>query len=548
MRPNRFSSIRSNPVRSDLARSFWKFVPFYLFLVCVCASPDSVFAQAPEADKKKPNVVFILADDLGWRDLSNEGSSFYESPNIDSIANGGVKFTRGYANCQVCSPSRASILTGKYPARLKLTDWIGAPMGEQWKRNTKLLPAQYSNVLPQDDTTMAEAFREAGYRTFFAGKWHLGGKGSHPEDHGFDINVGGNHRGSPPGGFFSPYRNPKMTDGPKGESLPLRLGQETANFIEENQDQQFFAFLSFYSVHAPIQSTEELWSKYRAKAAGQPKPDDRFILERGTPVRQVQDHPLYGGMVESMDKAVGIVLKKLDELGLSENTVIVFTSDNGGVSAGDGKATSNLPLRGGKGWQFEGGLREPYYIRWAEGKAGSVCDVPVIGTDFYPTLMDICGLEARPSQHVDGRSLVGLLKESQGANEAALNARKLYWHYPHYGNQGGEPVSIVLDGDWKLVHYLEDDKVELYNLKQDAGERKNLAQAEAALAKSMKADLDRHLKEVDANMPMVNPNFDAQAYAKQLERVRQRYLPDLEKEAARFLDEDFVPKNGWWGK
>lgn len=427
-------------------------------------------------------------------------------------------------------------------------------MGKQWKRNTKLLPAKYNLKLPQSDTTLAEAFREAGYRTFFAGKWHLGGEGSHPEDHGFDVNIGGHHRGSPPGGFFSPYGNPKMSDGPKGESLPIRLGQETANFIEKNKDGRFFAFLSFYSVHAPIQSTEALWKKYRNKAVGANGPDGeaqsdhRFIIDRTSPVRQVQDHPLYGGMVESMDDAVGIVLKKLDELGLSENTVIVFTSDNGGVSAGDGKATSNLPLRGGKGRQWEGGLREPYYISWSGAKAGSTCDVPVIGTDFYPTLLDICGLQQRPDQHVDGRSLVGLLKVSGSGDGEALKARKLFWHYPHYGNQGGEPSSIVLDGDWKLIRYHEDGRVELYNVKSDVGEQNDLVQKKPELAKSLLAALDKHLEETDANMPSENPNFDAKEFAKQQKRIRNRLLPALEKEAASFLNEDYVPKNGWWGK
>ena len=321
-------------------------------------------ADEPTVPVRKPNVVFILADDLGWRDLSNEGSTFYESPHIDRIANEGMKFTRGYATCQVCSPSRASIMTGKYPARLNITDWIGAAMGTDWKRNTRLLPALYEHNLPHADTTMAEAFQQAGYKTFFAGKWHLGGQGSWPTDHGFDVNIGGHHRGSPPGGFFAPYSNPAMENGPKGELLPIRLAKETASFIKSNQQQPFFAFLSFYSVHAPIQTKMSLWKKYRDKAERQGLPSSRFIVDRTTPVRQVQDHPLYAGMVESMDEAVGIVLETLDFTGLEENTIIVFTSDNGGVSAGDGKATSNLPLRGGKGRQWEGGIREPFYIKW----------------------------------------------------------------------------------------------------------------------------------------------------------------------------------------
>ncbi len=327
----------------------------------------------------RPNVGFILADDLGWRDLSVEGSEFYESPHVDRIANEGMRFMRGYAACQVCSPSRASIMTGKYPARLNITDWIGAAAGTDWKRNTRLLPAQYERHLPHDDLSIAEAFRKGGYRTFFAGKWHLGGDGSSPKDHGFEINVGGHHRGSPPGGFFSPYKNPKMNDGPTGESLPIRLGEEAASFIEQHQDEPFFCFLSFYSVHAPLQTTHQLWDKYRQKAIRNPKPDSRFIIDRTTPVRQVQDHPVYGGMVEAMDTGIGKVLTTLDRLNLTENTIVVFTSDNGGVSAGDGKATSNLPLRGGKGRQWEGGIREPYYIRWpGVVKSGSRSSVPVI--------------------------------------------------------------------------------------------------------------------------------------------------------------------------
>ena len=208
----------------------------------------------------KPNVLFILADDLGWRDLSVEGSTFYETPHIDRIAGSGVRFTRGYAGCQVCSPSRAAIMTGKAPARVGITDWIGAKQGVDWKRNTKLLPAYYEHHLPHKDVSMAEAFNEAGYRTFFAGKWHLGGEGSYPEDHGFEINIGGHEKGSPPGGYFAPYTNPRMTSGPDGEALPLRLGQETADFIDSHAKEPFFAYLSFYQVHGPIQSTKELWA------------------------------------------------------------------------------------------------------------------------------------------------------------------------------------------------------------------------------------------------------------------------------------------------
>ncbi|MEM7314207.1 MAG: sulfatase, partial [Planctomycetota bacterium] len=312
---------------------------------------------------ERPNFVFILADDLGCRDLSVEGSTFYESPHIDSIANGGMRFTQGYATCQVCSPSRASIMTGKFAARHGITDWIGAAHGMGWKRNGRLLPANYKHNLPHDDTSLAEALRDAGYSTFFAGKWHLGHTGSFPTDHGFEINKGGFRAGSPLGGYFDPYKNPRLENRKKGESLPMRLADETADFIasQKGNDKPFLAYLAFYSVHSPIQTTQPLWDKYRKKA-GDDLAGERFIIDGHLPIRQVQDNPIYGGMIESMDKAVGVVLQSLKDNGFDDNTVVIFTSDNGGVAAGDASSTSNLPFRGGKGRQWEGGIREPFYI------------------------------------------------------------------------------------------------------------------------------------------------------------------------------------------
>ncbi len=509
---------------------------FGLTISIGCLSPESQCLYAA-----KHNILFILADDLGWKDLSNEGSSFYESPNIDRIAREGMKFTRGYATCQVCSPSRASIMTGKYPARLNITDWIGAGQGTQWKRNTKLLPAHYDHHLDLNEVTMAEAFRDAGYSTFFAGKWHLGGEGSYPEDHGFDINVGGHHRGSPPGGFFSPYSNPKMESGPAGEYLPLRLGKETVKFIESHKDRPFFAYLSFYMVHAPLQTTQPLWSKYREKASNQPVPENRFIIDRTSPVRQVQDHPVYAGMVEAMDTAVGLVMDTLDRLGLEKNTIVVFTSDNGGVSAGDGKATSNLPLRGGKGRQWEGGIREPYYIKWpGVVKPGSLSAVPAIGTDFFPTLLEMTGLSPRPEQHVDGISLVPVLKGG------TIPDRPLFWHYPHYGNQGGEPSSIIRSGDWKLIYYHEEGRRELYHLPDDRGEQNNLAAKETKRTHEMFERLVGWLQETDARFPFQNPNYSASQYASQQESTRARTLPNLERDQAAIHKNNWKPRGGWW--
>jgi arylsulfatase A-like enzyme len=300
--------------------------------VCYLLSVWLILAQVAENNHLlagQPNVVFFLVDDYGWRDVGIEGSKFYETPNIDKLAKSGMRFSRGYANCQVCSPSRASIMTGLYTTQHGITDYIGAPEGDAWKRNTILLPPKYKHELGKDYLTIAEAFQGAGYKTFFAGKWHLGGEGSLPTDHGFDINQGGYAPGSPPGGFFAPFKNKYLPDQEPGESLPLRLGKETSKFIKEHKDQPFLAYLSFYSVHAPLQTTKELWQKYREKANKLPTPEHRFKVDRTLPVRQVQDHPVYAGMIESMDNAVGMVLDTLEELKLSENTIVVFTADNG---------------------------------------------------------------------------------------------------------------------------------------------------------------------------------------------------------------------------
>ncbi len=518
-------------------------VTFTVSLTCLVWLAGSSL-QGADAEAA-PNIVFILADDLGWRDLSCEGSTFYESPNIDRLAGSGMRFTQGYATCQVCSPSRASIMTGKFPARHGITDWIGAAVGKAWKRNDRIEPAEYRRHLDLDDTTIAEALQAAGYRTFFAGKWHLGGEGSFPEDHGFDENVGGHHRGGPPGGYFSPFKNPKMEDGPAGQSLPLRLADDTVDFITRTQQadkQPFFAFLSFYSVHGPIQTTQPLWQKYQAKAKRMPEVETRFQIDRTLPVRQVQDCPIYGGMIESMDDAVGRVLDALEQQGLADNTIVIFTSDNGGVSSGDAYSTSNLPLRGGKGRQWEGGIREPFYVRVpGVTEPGSTCDVPVTGADFFPTLLDLADLPLLPQQHQDGQSLKPLLAGG------TIAERPLYWHYPHYGNQGGEPSSIIRRGDWKLIHYYEDGRDELYNLADDPTEQTDVSEQHAALAGRMRAGLDAWLAQVGAQIPIHNQDFDAEAKAKQQERIREVNLPRLEKQHAGFLDDDFRPNADWWG-
>jgi len=503
-----------------------------LTLLCTgCASKE----------EKPLNFVFILADDLGLKDLSVEGSKYYESPHIDSIANTGLRFDNGYATCQVCSPSRASIMLGKYPARIGITDWIGAKTGLNWKRNDIILPAPNKNHLPHEDISIAEAVKKAGYKTFFAGKWHLGGEGSYPEDHGFDINIGGHHRGSPPGGFFGPYTNPKMEAKKPGESLPIRLGEETAKFIEDHKDQRFFAFLSFYSVHGPIQTTKEKWAKYQKKATNAGLAESRFIIDRTLPVRQVQDNPIYAGMIESMDDAVGIVLAKLKEHGLDKNTVVIFTSDNGGVSSGDAFSTSNLPFRGGKGRQWEGGIREPYYVKVPGMSNGKVSSIPVTGTDFYPTILELAGISPNPKQHADGVSLVPILKGG------TIAKRDLFWHYPHYGNQGGEPSSIIRSGKWKLIHYYEDGRDELYNLENDFVEKNNVISNNKEIAAALKKKLNIFIKNTGAIIPKKDSRYNAEAAKKKQESIRSKRLPALEKQHKNFLSPNFDPRNKWWG-
>lgn len=497
----------------------------------------------------RPNFVIILADDFGWNDLHCTGSKYYESPHIDRIAQKGISFTQGYAACQVSSPSRASILTGKSPARHGITNWIGEATGEDWRkmeRYSKLLPAEYVRQLPLSDTTLPEILRENGYRTFMAGKWHLGGKGSTPEDHGFDINMGGYEAGSPRGGYFSPYNNPKLDDGPKGENLSMRLALETASFIEshtkKNRKQPFFAYLSFYAVHSPIETTEQNWRYFREKAVKNGVGDEGFRVDRTLPVRQTQDNPVYAGLIKQMDDAVGVVLNKIEELGLDKNTVIVFTSDNGGVSSGDAFATSNLPLRGGKGRQWEGGLRVPLLIQYPGCKnPGTTCDVPVIGTDIYPTFLDMAGIPPVPSQHQDGISIKPLLR---GKNIAV---RTLYWHYPHYGNQGGEPSSIIRDGDWKLIHYYEDGRNELYNLRTDNAETEPLNTKYPGKADSLSKKLSDWLTGVNALYPVNDPAYDPvkeAAYKKQQQTERKQ---QLENQRKKMLSSGYQPNPDWWG-
>ncbi len=484
-----------------------------VFAFAVCFSSSAQGATPPTQASlirahRRPNFVFFLADDMGWRDAGCYGSTFYETPNIDRLAKEGMRFTTAYAACCVCSPTRASIMTGKYPARLGTTDYFGAPQPEtvqrHWTRNKPLLPARYLDHLPLAETTIAKALHEGGYTTYFAGKWHLGGKGYWPEDHGFDINFGGCQAGAP-ASYFSPYENPKLPDGPKGEHLDDRMAAESVNFLEHVGDKPFLLYHAFYSVHIPLQAKRDLIAKYEAKRKTVKHGGPIFRPEGDRQARQVQEHAVYAAMIETMDHGMGQVLDALDRLGLAENTVVFFMSDNGGLSTAEGAPTSNLPLRAGKGWLYEGGIREPMIVKWpGVVKPDSTCATPVISTDFYPTILEMAGLPARPRQHSDGVSIVHLLRQT-----ASLPPRALYWHYPHYGNQGGSPGSAVRAGDWKLIEFFEDHRVELYNLKDDIGEKHDLAAQLPRMAADLHGQLQAWRSAVGARLPTPNPNRQA---------------------------------------
>lgn len=528
-------------LRQPFKSTALKRLPWHAALAILVLAGGCAKEKAPH----KPNVVFIIADDLGYHDLGISGSRFYETPNIDRLGREGMNFTNGYATCQVCSPSRASVMSGQFPARHGITDWIGAPSGEDWRRYrryTPMLPPEYRRHLPHEFTSLPEAMKEGGYMTFMAGKWHLGSEGSFPEDHGFDVNKGGYDSGSPRGGYFSPFDNPKLEDGDPGENLTLRLASETTRFIEANRDTSFFVYLSFYAVHGPIQTSQEKWSKYRAKAQEIGIAETGYIMERRLPVRQEQDNPIYAGLLESMDEAIGLVLDCLHKNGLDQNTIVVFTSDNGGVSSGDNFSTSNLPLRGGKGYQWEGGIKEPFFIKvpWLD-LAGKSCPVPVTGADFYPTLLELTGAPLRPDQHKDGVSLVPLLRGK------SIDERPLYWHYPHYGNQGGDPSSIIREGDWKLIHYWEDGTNELYKLDSDPDEKKNVAGEHPELVEAMSGKLLRWLREVGARYPSPDPEYAADLHRQWEEGTRHSLWPKLEKDRMDYLSPTWKPNADWWG-
>jgi arylsulfatase A-like enzyme len=453
---------------------------------------------------RQPNIVVFLTDDLGATDLGCFGSKFYETPHLDRLAAGGMRFTAAYSACPVCSPTRASMMTGRYPQRSDVTNFIGAKQPKDWDRNTRLLPAPYATRMPLEDRTIAEELHDAGYATFFAGKWHLGEKGFLPTDQGFDVNKGGSRAGSPKS-YFSPYSNPQLPDGPPGEELSMRLADEACQFIDAHADGPFFVYVSLFAVHVPLQASAQLIEKYTAKAKNLGI-DESWGRERNSKVRLVQSHPVYSGMIESMDAAVGRVLDKLEELKLNDDTIVIFTSDNGGLSTAEGWSTSNLPLRGGKGWLYEGGIRTPTIIRWpGVATPGSTCATPIISNDYFPTLLEAAEMKRDSARDIDGVSLVPLL------HGKTIKPRTLYWDYPHYGNQGGSPASAIRDGHWKLIEWHEDNADELYDLNSDPGEKNDVAQQNPDVVKRLRDALATWRRNIGAKSTTLNPRFQARS-------------------------------------
>lgn len=441
----------------------------------------------PPAQQDAPprwNVVMILADDLGWRDLGSTGSTFYETPALDRLRSQGMKFTQAYSASSVCSPTRSSLMTGKYPARLHTTNFFGGD------RRGKLLPPKYRQSLPAEETSLAEAFKNAGYKTAFGGKWHLGGKGSLPGDHGFDVVIGAATR---PAG------------GPADDAhFSAAVSTQLAAFLDDVKGSPFFLYMPLHSPHVPLKTRPDLLEKYKAKAAALPSTTAAREVQAGPgfKARAVQDHAVYAGMIQEMDEAVDRILKKLDELKLADRTIVVFSSDNGGLATAEGSPTANLPLRAGKGWTYEAGHRVPWIVR-APGRvdAGSECDTPVITPDLYPTLLEMAGVPVPAGQAVDAVSIVPLLLK-----KGALPERSLYWHYPHYSNQGGRPGGAIRTGAFKLLEFFEDSRVELYDLASDPGEERDLAAAQPERAEKMKKDLAEWRQAVSAQMPSPNPD------------------------------------------
>jgi len=463
----------------------------YAFAAAGCTLP-STSGQA-SYDRRRPNIVFIFIDDMGWRDVGFMGSEYYETPNIDRLASQGMVFTNAYSNAPNCAPARACLLSGQYSPRHGVYTVASSSRGKSKLR--KLIPIENTTELDSNIVTIAEAIKPAGYVSASIGKWHLGDDPEFgPIAQGFDVNVGGYSAGHPQKGYFVPYKNPELPDGPQGEYLTDRLTDEALNFIETNKGQPFFLYLPHYAVHTPLQAKEKLIEKYKKK-----------------PGSNGQNNPKYAAMIESTDQGVGRIMNKLDELGLTEDTIIFFFSDNGGVRT----ITSNEPLRGGKGMLYEGGIREPMAVRWpGVVEPGTTSDTPVIGVDLFPTILEMAGVPIPKDKLLDGVSILPLLR-----GQGNLQREAIFWHFPAYlqGKAEGardpyfrtRPAGAVRAGDFKLIEYFEDGVLELYNLADDISEQNNLADVMPKKAAELHQLMLAWRQEVNAPVPTeLNPEYN----------------------------------------
>ncbi len=442
--------------------------------------------------KRKPNFVFILVDDLGWMDLGCQGSSFYETPNIDRLAEQGMRFTQAYSACPVCSPTRAALLTGKDTARLQFTGHITRHKRHRHPDNSRIIPPDDRMYIRPAEITIAEALKPAGYASASIGKWHVGHEPKYwPTEQGFDINIAGYTHGSPPT-YWSPYENPEkdwnadiptLKDGKKGEYLTDRLTDEAISFIQENRKRPFLLYLSHYAVHTPLEAPLDVVEKYKRKLQSDSS----------------QKNAVYAAMIENLDQNVGRLLTSLQDLDLTQDTVVIFASDNGGLS----KVTNNAPLRAGKGYLYEGGIRVPMIVKWpGHVRPGSVCGIPVTSEDIYPTMMEISGQDYL-SNNLDGKSILPLLLQTEHWKE-----RDLYWYYPHYSPQAQNPGAVIRSGKWKLIQRYDPVGLELYDLENDLSEQCDLAKQKSHLAQELQTKLVNWIESIDTKMHTINPNYN----------------------------------------
>jgi arylsulfatase A-like enzyme len=464
----------------------------------------SIVHAADQPLARRPNIVFVLADDLGWSDLACYGSTIHRTPNLDRFARQGVRFTDAYAAAPVCSPTRASLMTGKCPARLHMTVWREAAHDPPHDR--RLLPPVTVADLPHCEITIARRLQAAGYLTALVGKWHLGDAEYYPETHGFDINIGGTMWGAPTT-FFYPYQGsgvfgaefryvPHLELGRPGEYLTDRLTDEALRIIDAAGERPFFLYLAHHAVHTPIEA----------------KPGDVELAGELSSRAGSRRNATYAAMVYNLDENFGRVVAHLQKRGLAERTIVVFFSDNGGYTGTYGReqVTDNAPLRSGKGSLYEGGVRVPLIVSWPTvTPRGAECHEPVVSTDLFYTMLDMAGLPQPKAPCGDGMSLAGLLARPQ----THLARDALHFHYPHYYITTS-PVSAVRAGDWKLLEYYEDRHAELYNLREDPGETTNLAGRMSGKARQLQDDLHRWLTAVAAQQPTENPDFRPKPAAK----------------------------------